>query len=470
MGVIASRSLPVHAPREGRPGGSGLRTERSIALIRAAVLAVVGAVYLSGIGSWDSPGAPAVAILALSGLYAAVCLFVSASHAHVSTRVRVASLLIDVGLVTLWVEATGGGESQFWTLYLIVVLSVALRFGLLETLAVAAGVAVLHTVALALTADVQPFDLVYRPALLIVTGFAVGMLAHQRAVARRQRESLEQLAESAAGELGRERAAAARLREADLERSEFVAVAAHEFRSPLSAIIGVLSTLRTHVDLEPAVRDELIDGASAQARRLARLVEDLLTISRLGEGAVVLSLEPAEGRDLVAEAARASGTAGRVRLELTSADRPVACDVDAVIRILTNLLDNAAKYSPAGTRIVVSVSRDDSFVRFAVRDSGRGVPPADRDAIFERFRRVDGSGKPGAGLGLYISRGLARAHGGELTVDDAPEGGARFTLSLPRRLPGLIEAAVPDAPRPALGGLPSIRDVSQVTAAAAPQR
>jgi signal transduction histidine kinase len=466
VGVIVGRSIPVRASRAARPGGSGLRTERSIALIRVAVVAVAGAVYLSGIGSEASPTTPATALLALAGAYAAACLVVFADEERLSLGARIASVAIDAGLVTLWVGATGSGESPFWTLYLIVVLSVALRFGMLETLSVAAGLAVLHSVALVLASDAEPFALVHRPALLIVTGFAVGLLAHQRAEDHRRREELEAIAASAAGELGRQRETVARLREADLERSEFVAVAAHEFRSPLSAIIGVLSTLRTHGDLAPDVREELIDGATAQARRLVRLVEDLLTISRLEDGAVVLSMEPVEGRDLVAEAARTSGTADRVRVELGSADRPVACDVDAVIRILTNLLDNAAKYSPEGSPIVVSVSRDDGFVRFAVRDSGAGVPPAEREAVFERFRRMNGSGKPGAGLGLYISRGLAQAHGGELTVDDAPEGGARFTLSLPRRLPGLMKAEMQHAPRVTADGPPPLRAVSEVTAAA----
>jgi signal transduction histidine kinase len=471
VSAIASRTIPVRASKKGGQGSSALRTERTIALIRAAVLAVVGALYLSGIGISSSRGSPALAILVLAGAYSAVCLLVFASDETVSLRTRIASLLIDIGLVTVWVQATGGGQSQFWTLYLIVVLSVALRFGMRETLGVATGLAVVHTVALVMAEGVQPFELVYRPALLIVTGFAVGVLAHRRAVHRRQREALERLAESRAGELGRERAAVARLREVDLERSEFVAVAAHEFRSPLAAIISVLSTLRTHGDsLEPSVRDELIDGASGQAKRLARLVEDLLTISRLGDGALLLSMESVDARDLIVEAARASGTVGRLRVEPGSGDRPVACDVDAVIRVLTNLLDNAGKYSPEDAPIVVSVSWDDGFVRFAVRDSGKGIPPGDRDAIFERFRRADGSGKPGAGLGLYISRGLAKAHGGELTVDDAPEGGARFTLSLPRELPGIPHSGPPGAPSSRLEqGRPN-RGVNQVTAAAAGPR
>jgi len=254
----------------------------------------------------------------------------------------------------------------------------------------------------------------------------------------------------------------------DLARTEFVAVAAHEFRSPLAAIIGVLSTLKTHGEaLQTYVRDELIDGASAQAERLARLVEDLLTISRIEDGVLRLSMEPVDARDLISDAVRSSGTAGRVHIQLGRVD-PVVCDVDAVIRVLTNLLDNARKYSPEGAPIVLSLAQDDSQVRFSVRDAGEGVPEEDRLAIFERFRRREGSSKPGAGLGLYISRGLVEAHGGELSVSDAREGGAEFTFWLPRRLPGPHAVAVGPPIEPDEEIEPT--DVSAVTAAAGGSR
>jgi signal transduction histidine kinase len=111
---------------------------------------------------------------------------------------------------------------------------------------------------------------------------------------------------------------------------------------------------------------------------------------------------------------------------------PILCDADAIVRVLTNLLDNAKKYSPEGSPIAISVSQDDRAVRFAVRDAGPGVRPEDRQAVFERFRRLGSNGKPGAGLGLYIMRGLVEAHGGQVTIGDAPEGGAEFAFTLPR--------------------------------------
>ena len=222
------------------------------------------------------------------------------------------------------------------------------------------------------------------------------------------------------------------MRTADLKRSEFVAIAAHEFRTPLAAIIGVLSTLRVHGDvLEPDVRAELIDGASSQAERLSRLVDDLLTASRIDDGVLRLAVEAVDPGRLIADAERASGTVGLVDVELRSTDL-VLCDGDGIVRVLANLLDNAKKYSPEGSRIVVSVTRRDDRVRFVVRDAGEGIDLADRDAVFERFRRLGDRRAPGAGLGLYISRGIVEAHGATLAIGDAAEGGAEFSFELER--------------------------------------
>jgi two-component system, OmpR family, sensor kinase len=123
----------------------------------------------------------------------------------------------------------------------------------------------------------------------------------------------------------------------------------------------------------------------------------------------------------------------------------VVCDADAIVRVLTNLFDNARKYSPEGTPITVAVSSDARRVAVDVHNAGGEIAEEDREAIFERFRRADETEAPGTGLGLYISRGLVRAHGGELEVGDAPEdgvGGTRFTFWLPVLDPGEREVSV----------------------------
>jgi signal transduction histidine kinase len=432
VSTTRSGSVSTSALSDERSGSSA-RTDRSIALIRIAVLAVVGSVYVSSLGVRRSMGSSAILVLVLACVYGLVCLLAAATEEGTSPRIRALSLLIDICLITAWVQATGGARSEFWSLYLIVIVSAGLRFSMPGTVGIAAALAVLYWVVVLEDQGLSGQLAFYRPALILLTGFAVGALSHQRAIQRRRRREVEALAESRGVELGKERAEVERLRRVDLTRSEFVAVAAHEFRTPLAAIIGVLSTLRTHgASLRAQVRIELIDGAAAQAERLARLVEDLLTVSRIEDGVLRLALSRTDARHLVSEATRASGAAGRVDVDLHRVD-PVVCDPDAVIRVLTNLLDNALKYSPEGARVAINVSQDDDRVRFAVRDSGPGVPEEAREAIFERFRRGEGSGKPGVGLGLYISRGLVRAHGGELSVGQAERGGAEFVFWLPRR-------------------------------------
>jgi len=451
--AIAQSRLPARAAMDRALGMSALRSERSIALIRIAITGVVMWIYLSSLGIQRQLGPAAIVILAFAGLYGVVSLLVLIGDELPSMRARYVTVVVDILLITLWVQATGGPRSEFWTLYLIVVVSAALRFRLLETLAVALGLTILHLSLTIGQGGLERSQMIYRPALLIATGFAVGVLAHQRAVHRRERGVLEALVETRGMELGQERAEVARLRRVDLKRSEFVAIAAHEFRTPLAAVIGVLSTLKTHSEvLEDGVRDELIEGAQAQAERLARLVEDLLTASRIEDGVLRLHPERVNPRALVAEAEQASGTTGRVSVELHRVD-PLVCDGDAIVRVLTNFLDNARKYSPEDGPIVLSVSQEEDEVRFSVRDSGPGIPPEDRQAVFERFRRLGDGVKPGAGLGLYISRGLVEAHGGEVTVGDAPEGGAEFAFTLPR----LVDEADDEPDEPA---------VTEVTAAA----
>ena len=433
MTAIAQPRLSARTAFDGGLGLSALRSERSIALIRISIVAVVMWIYLSSLGIRRSFGPAAIVILALAGLYGLVSLLVVVGDQLPSMRARFVTMIVDILLITLWVQATGGPSSEFWTLYRIVVVSAALRFRLVETLGVALGVTILHLSVTFAQGGLERYQLVYRPTVIITTGFAVGVLAYQRAVHRREKNALEALVETRGHELGQERAEVERLRRVDLKRSEFVAIAAHEFRTPLAAVIGVLSTLKVHGPvLEDQVRDELIEGAQAQAERLARLVEDLLTASRIEDGVLRLHPERVQARSLVTEAEQASGTNGRVRVELHRVE-PLVCDSDAIVRVLTNLLDNAKKYSPDDTAIVISVSQTKEVVRFAVRDSGPGIRPEDREAVFERFRRLGDGVKPGAGLGLYISRGIVEAHGGEVTVGEAPEGGAEFAFTLPRR-------------------------------------
>lgn len=423
--------------RRGRDAGSrvfdALRTERWIAVVRLAVVAVVIAITpVSGLTEGDLRSALVPVLLGLATAYAAWGL-VAFGPREPSLAVRTLVLLVDLAFVTAWVLVTGGATSDYWALYLIVVISAGMRFDLVSTMGVAAGVDVVYGT-LVVVGGGLPHELVlHRLSLVLITGFAVGILAQQRALHRRRGQQLQAEVEARGHELSTHRAEVERLRRVDSAKSEFVAVAAHEFRTPLAAIIGVLSALRDHdAALTTQHRLELIDGAAAQARRLARLVDDLLTISRIEDGALRLALVPTDPRHLLVEAAQASGMAGRLVISIGRVGK-VRCDPDAAIRVLTNLLDNARKYAPAETKVRISVELEGDAVRFRVADEGPGIPPEERQGIFERFRRLEGgNAKPGSGLGLYICRGLVEAHGGTIAVGEAPGGGAEFTFTLPR--------------------------------------
>jgi signal transduction histidine kinase len=418
------------------PGGlspEARRTERTIAFIRIAVTAVVAAVYLSSIGIERTMGPLAMSILVLAALYSLWALLAHPYETRFPGRYRAATLIVDAALITVWCDATGGPRSEFWTLYLLVLIAVAMRFDLMETVAAAVAVALLHVVVMSVDGGLARRELLVRPALMLIFGFAVGVLAWQRRVHQEQQEAAELVAEERGLALVEEQATVAQLRRADMAKSEFVAVASHEFRTPLAGILGVLSTLRSRGELlDPVLRNELLEGATTQASRLARLVDDLLTVSRIEDGALRPDVQAANPAQLAIEAAQASGTVDVVDFELAGV-RSVDCDADQIVRVLANLLDNARKYSPPGARVVLAVDDLGASVRFRVRDRGPGVPAEYRARVFERFRRLtDEPRTPGAGLGLYISRCLVEAHGGTISVDEAPGGGAEFSFTLPK--------------------------------------
>ncbi len=181
-----------------------------------------------------------------------------------------------------------------------------------------------------------------------------------------------------------------------------------------------------------------------QAGRLARLVEDLLTASRIEEGALPIQLQPVHPQRLAFEAAQASETGQQLLVQLNGVKR-VHCDPDRIVRVLANLLENARKYSPPGAKIMLVMSEDEEWIRFAVRDYGPGVPEAEREHVFERFHRSPNPSQAlGSGLGLYISKCLVDAHGGTISVGDSPTGGAEFVFTLPRmktKTTGLLATA-----------------------------
>jgi signal transduction histidine kinase len=223
-------------------------------------------------------------------------------------------------------------------------------------------------------------------------------------------------------------------------KRDLLATVSHELKTPLTVILGTLGTLsRRGAALDPAERREFVDMAVRQGTRLKELIEQLLLAARFEQ----TSGEPAE-RPLVDAAALARDALaaarvahpGRELVLVAGEPLPVLAAPEAVLQVLGNLLDNAAKYAPGLGPVRLEATRYGPLAVLAVEDTGPGIPPADRERVFERFTQLDSGATRragGVGLGLYIARQLASDQGGELLATDPtpPSGGARFELRLP---------------------------------------
>ena len=222
----------------------------------------------------------------------------------------------------------------------------------------------------------------------------------------------------------------------DAVRRDFVANVSHELRTPIGALTALADTL--NAEDEPEVMRRLAARIASEAERAGNLIDDLLDLSRLESGEV--DRRPVPVRVLVDRAIdRVSGLAADRSIGLRAAasipDEEVLVDTVQVVSALTNLLENGVKYSEVGTEVVLTASVAGEAVVFEVRDQGIGIPPADRDRIFERFYRVDPArsrATGGTGLGLAIVRHVARNHGGDVMVESREGEGSTFSLRLPQ--------------------------------------
>ncbi len=222
-------------------------------------------------------------------------------------------------------------------------------------------------------------------------------------------------------------------------RSDFVATVSHELRTPLASIHGAVLTLtKRGSELEQGLKDRLLTIVLEQSERLSALVEQILLAAQLDSGGLQFARERFDG-ELVArnvvETSQPRLPAGvTVELESSRSHPSAFGDPEKARRILSNLLDNAVKYSPDGGRIDVIVAQEADSLRFTVRDEGLGIPPGEQDRIFEKFYRLDAGmsrGVGGSGLGLYICRELVRGMNGRIWVASEPGAGSSFSFELP---------------------------------------
>jgi PAS domain S-box-containing protein len=221
-------------------------------------------------------------------------------------------------------------------------------------------------------------------------------------------------------------------REVDLLKSSLVSTVSHELRTPLTMIEGFAELLLTR-DLDAGRATHAAEQIHTSALRLDRLVDDLLSVSRIDSGSLEVRAEPVDLHGAVGEIAQTFSTERLVDMNLNGIG-DVLADRDMLHRVLTNLVSNAIKYSPDGGPVVVTAVQAGSSASISVGDKGIGMSPEDLSNLFEKFYRAD---QPevrnvrGTGLGLYITRNLVELQGGTIDVQSAPGEGTTFTFTLP---------------------------------------
>ncbi|WNG46274.1 PAS domain S-box protein [Archangium minus] len=219
-------------------------------------------------------------------------------------------------------------------------------------------------------------------------------------------------------------------------RDEFLRIVAHDLRTPLHVISLSAKMLLTCPPEKRAAHTRPLESIQKAVDRATRLIQDLLDVARMEAGRLSVDRGPEQTAPLIKEAAELHRSLAEEKsIQLTAiapADAPpVFADRDRVLQILSNLLGNALKFTPAGGQIMLRAESDGSMMRFSVSDTGAGIPKENLPHLFEPFWQASAGGKQGAGLGLAIVKGLVDAHGGHLWVESSPGQGSTFFFTLP---------------------------------------
>jgi signal transduction histidine kinase len=239
--------------------------------------------------------------------------------------------------------------------------------------------------------------------------------------------------------------ARAQAEDASRMKDEFLAVVSHELRTPMSAILGWSHILKTERRNEPATLSKGLDVIERNARAQTKIIEDILDVSRIITGKLVIEPVAVSLAAVISDAidvVRPSAAAKEIQLSLVAPDDlfGIIGDPGRLRQIVWNLLSNAVKFTPRGGQVQVTLARDEGSVSIAVRDTGKGIAPSFLPHVFERFRQADSSTtrlQGGLGLGLAIVRHLVELHGGHVrAASEGTDRGATFTVTLPVRVAG----------------------------------
>jgi two-component system sensor histidine kinase KdpD len=276
----------------------------------------------------------------------------------------------------------------------------------------------------------------------IVAGTLVALLADRRRAAEAQRQQIQELYEqytqvvSERQQLTEEAQRIELLERVDQQRSALLRSVSHDLRTPLATIKAATSDMQSDPDYDAEARAELLDLVGDEADRLDRLVANLLSLSRIDAGALQPDRQAIVLEELVAERARRLGRLlGDVRFEMSFPPGMSTVDGDysQLDQVITNLLANAARYSPPGSALRVAARQRDCEVEVCVSDEGPGLDSATTGDLFKAFR--SGRGSEGTGVGLAICKAIVEAHGGHISAANRPSGGAVFTFTMPLTLP-----------------------------------
>ena len=237
-------------------------------------------------------------------------------------------------------------------------------------------------------------------------------------------------------------------------REAFIDVISHELRTPITTILGLTQILaRPGRADDPTSRAALLEDVRAESERLHRLVEDLLVLSRAERGRLVIDAEPLQPRRLIERiVAQEAPDLPSLHIETRlGPDLPVVAGEGTYVeQIVRNLLGNAAKYTPVGTKVVIDARRDDSVVEIRVTDDGPGIPDESLRRVFDLFYRDPDSARAvaGSGIGLFVCRSLVEAMGGRMWALRPPGGGSEFGFTLRVLEADELDAEEPDERHP----------------------